>query len=146
MNPKVLIKILTPGARLPEYAKAGDSGADVRWFEDKVPGLVLPSGHTRVFYTGLAAEPPLGWEIQVRPRSGLSSKSILVHFGTIDNGYRGELGVTITNISREMYTFQRGDRIAQFVVAPISRAEWAQCENLGETERGSDGYGSTGNA
>ena len=97
--------------------------------------------------TGLFIELPIGYEAQVRPRSGLAAKSgvtVLNAPGTIDADYRGEIGVILVNLSDKTFTVEHGDRIAQLVVAKYERAEWSLTESLSETDRGSGGFGSTG--
>ena len=97
--------------------------------------------------TGLFIELPVGYEAQVRPRSGLAAKSgitVLNAPGTIDADYRGEIGVILVNLSDSIFTIQHGDRIAQLVIAKHERAHWSSAEFLSETERGSGGFGSTG--
>jgi dUTP pyrophosphatase len=132
-------------ARVPEYAKEGDSGCDLRFCED-TEGIILFAGETRVLWTGIALEMEYGYEAQVRPRSSLSRVGLLVHLGTIDNGYRGQIGVTLTNTSREMITVRRGDRIAQLVFAKVQQVLFERVDELGESARGEGGYGSTGRA
>lgn len=140
------IKKLNPEAVIPEYAKEGDSGFDLVAVED---ALLLP-GETRLIKTGIAVELPPGTELQVRPRSGLSLKSPL-HIrnapGTVDNGYRGEIGVIchcLPTVDNMPTAISKGDRIAQGVVVPVIRCDILEVEELSDTARGADGYGSTG--
>lgn len=135
-------KKLDPDATIPAYAHEGDSGFDFRSLENK---LVWP-GETYVFKIGLACEIPEGYEMQIRPRSGLSAKTpLIVKFGTVDSGYRGEIGVIMANLnSRDAYPINSGDRIAQGVIAPVSRVEHVEVGELGETVRDAGGFGSTG--
>ena len=133
------------GAVAPEYKTEGSAGADLRAF---VPErIVLAPGERIAVPTGIRIELPLGFEAQVRPRSGLAiSKGItcLNSPGTIDSDYRGEIRVILVNLGSESVTIGDGDRIAQLVVAPVSRASFEKTSSLGGTERGSGGFGSTG--
>lgn len=138
---KLKFKLLNENAKLPCYAHEGDSGMDVFAAEDV--GL-MPLDYS-VVSTGIAAVIPDGFELQVRPRSGMSSRGVVAAFGTVDSGYRGEIKVTIYNHNGCEKTVLRGDRIAQLVLAPVTRAEIEQVEELDtNTERGTDGFGSTG--
>jgi dUTP pyrophosphatase len=130
---------------LPEQASAGSAGLDLRAavFED----LLLAPGERTLVPTGLVLELPRGWEGQVRPRSGLAIRngiSLLNSPGTIDSDYRGEVKVVLANLGGEPFTIRRGDRIAQLVVAPVSRVDVLEASEVGSTERGSGGFGSTG--
>jgi dUTP pyrophosphatase len=109
--------------------------------------LVLRAGETTLVPTGFIIEVPPGFEAQVRPRSGLALKhgvGVLNSPGTIDSDYRGEVRVILTNFGREPFTIRRGERIAQLVVAPVSRAAWVESESAGSTARGDGGFGHTG--
>jgi len=131
------------GLELPAYATDGAAGMDVLAAED----LVLPPGGRHAVATGLALAIPPGYEIQVRPRSGLALKhgiSVPNTPGTIDSDYRGELKVIVINLSAAPFEVHRGDRIAQLVLAPVTRAAWEEVAELDETERGAGGFGSTG--
>lgn len=123
----------------PTYETAHSSGCDLRAIESKY----IACGCTELIRTGLYIEIPIGYEAQVRPRSGLSLKGIFVHLGTIDADYRGEIGVIITNLSGLDYAVEQGDRIAQLVFAKVEQAEFF-VGTLSETERGEGGFGSTG--
>ncbi|MFK7841165.1 MAG: dUTP diphosphatase [Sphingorhabdus sp.] len=128
---------------LPSYETSGSAGMDVRAAEEAV---IAPANRALVG-TGFAFAIPAGYEIQVRPRSGLALKkgvSIPNTPGTIDSDYRGELKVILINHSAEDFMIQRGDRIAQIIVAPVQRAILMEVADLDETERGSGGFGSTG--
>ena len=131
--------------RLPEYESASAAGMDIRAFlpaDVNIP----PLGRMRI-PTGLYVEIPDGYEAQVRPRSGLAYKSgvtVLNSPGTIDSDYRGEIGVILINLSDEFFTVKNGDRIAQMVISPVTRARVTETELLSETKRGSGGFGSTG--
>ena len=133
------------GALLPEYKSLGAAGADVCAYLTE--RLLLKSGDRALVPTGLFFEIPEGFEIQVRPRSGLAFKNgvtVLNSPGTIDSDYRGELKVLLINLSKEDFTVCNGDRVAQIVVAPVTRATFEKSESLNATERGSGGFGSTG--
>ncbi|MDO6451733.1 dUTP diphosphatase [Oceanobacillus profundus] len=163
------VKKLHPDASLPKYAKQGDSGFDLVAVED----VIIEPGETKLIKTGLAFEIPKGYEIQVRPRSGITLKTKLrVQLGTVDSNYRGEVGVIVDNtyhvylddgdflykpwtIAEEVasnaehniygtYLIRKGDRIAQAVLAPVAYTEFVEVDELSETERGVNGYGSTG--
>jgi dUTP pyrophosphatase len=133
------------GLPLPHYATAGSAGMDLLC---AVTDLVtLAPGERRLLPTGLAIALPLGYEAQVRPRSGLALKqglTVLNAPGTVDADYRGEVGVILVNLGQEPVTLRRGDRIAQLVVAPVSRARWQETAGLTPSERGTGGFGSTG--
>ncbi|HUW41573.1 MAG TPA: dUTP diphosphatase [Rectinemataceae bacterium] len=134
-----------PGAQAPEYRSEGSAGADLRAYLAE-PRSLRP-GERAAIPTGLAIELPPGYEAQVRPRSGLALEhgvTCLNSPGTIDSDYRGELRVILANLGSEPFTVRSGDRIAQLVVAPVSRAVFEAAESLGSTGRGSGGFGSTG--
>jgi dUTP pyrophosphatase len=143
----VRVRILPHGDRLalPSYASAGAAGADLRAaVEDR---LVLSPGERAAVPTGLILEIPEGWEGQVRPRSGLALRrglTVVNAPGTIDSDYRGELKVLLVNLGAEPVTINRGDRMAQLVVAPVARAGFVAADELAETDRGARGFGSTG--
>jgi|SRR5688572_7030956 len=128
------------GHSAPAYAKPGDSGADLRSLDSGY----LWVGETRVFFVGLAIELPEGYEAQIRPRSSFSAKGVLCHLGTIDQGYRGELGVTLTNISEHPVYIEYKERIAQLVIVPCVRADFERVAELGDSVRGESGWGSSG--
>lgn len=131
------------GLPLPGYATAGAAGMDVVAAE----GLRLAPGGRAAVATGFAVAIPEGYELQVRPRSGLAFKhgvTCLNTPGTIDSDYRGEVKVILVNLGDEPFAIARGDRIAQLVPAPVLRAALAEVEELDPTERGADGFGSTG--
>jgi dUTP pyrophosphatase len=139
---KIRIKKLHPDALLPVYAHGAleDAGLDLR----AVERTVLTPGASQAVPTGLAIELPPGYEAQVRPRSGLGLKhSITVNFGTIDPGYRGEIRVIMFNLGRADYTIEKGDRIAQLIVARYEAIEWEEGD-LGDSARGAGGFGSSG--
>lgn len=131
------------GLPLPAYATAGAAGMDVVSAED----VILPHGGRHAVATGFAMAIPEGYEIQVRPRSGLALKhgiSLPNTPGTIDSDYRGELKIIMINLGDEAFVIRRGDRIAQLVAAPVQLAAFTEVEELDETERGAGGFGSTG--
>lgn len=133
---------LSENAQVPTYAKPGDSGADLYCAgADKDP---LWPGESRVFWSDIGVELPDGFEAQVRPRSGLSARGIQCAWGTVDNQYRGNIGVCLTNTTREPYQVRPGDRIAQLVIAPVVRASFEEVDALDATERSVGGFGSTG--
>jgi dUTP pyrophosphatase len=133
------------GASAPEYKTEGSAGADLRAFLPEP--LLLAPGERAAVPTGLRMELPPGYEAQVRPRSGLALQKGLTCLnspGTIDSDYRGEIKVILVNLGSESATISSGDRIAQLVVAPFTRARFELASALGETVRGSGGFGSTG--
>ena len=139
----VKIKKLTPDAHVPQYAHFGDSGADL--FSTEKCTLQPMARHA--VSTSLSAEIPKGFELQVRPKSGLALKSgltVLNTPGTIDFGYRGEIKVILINLSSEPYQIEKGQKIAQLVVAPVAYAEFQEVDELSGTSRGEGGFGSTG--
>ena len=131
------------GLPLPQYASEAAAGLDITSAED----LVLEPGKRHAFATGLAIEIPHGFEVQVRPRSGLAIRygvTCLNTPGTIDSDYRGEVKVILINHGEEPFHVRRGERIAQLVPAPVLRANFSEAVELVETARGSGGFGSTG--
>lgn len=136
-------KRVLPDAVLPAYAHASDAGMDVCSVED----AIIPSGKHALVRTGLIALLPAGYEIQVRPRSGLALKfgvTVLNSPGTVDSGYRGEIGVILANFGQTDFRVSKGDRIAQFVVAPVTQPAIAEADVVEATDRGEGGFGSTG--
>jgi len=137
------VKRLSPAATLPAYAHPGDAGLDLCAAE---AADIAPGEYRRV-RTGIAIELPPGTEGQVRPRSGLALKqgiTLLNAPGTIDEGYRGEVGVILVNHGRAPFRVEPGMRIAQLVVQPVLRVTVAEAEDLSDTRRGTGGFGSTG--
>ncbi|MEQ9506715.1 MAG: dUTP diphosphatase [Hyphomonas sp.] len=135
------------GLDLPAYETSGSAGMDVRAAVPEAEPMVLAPGARAMVPTGLSVAIPEGYEIQVRPRSGLAAKHGLTCLntpGTIDSDYRGEIKVILINLGSEAFTIQRGERIAQLVLAPVTQLGWQQVSELGETERGAGGFGSTG--
>ncbi|MFT8674296.1 MAG: dUTP diphosphatase [Acetobacter sp.] len=130
---------------LPSYATQGAAGMDLLAAIDAP--LVLEPGARALVPTGLRIALPAGYELQVRPRSGLALKHGIVlpnAPGTIDEDYRGELGIIIMNAGAEPFVIERGMRVAQGVLAPVFRATWEECDTLDDTARGAGGFGSTG--
>ena len=130
---------------LPTYATIGSAGVDLRAVLDRP--LVLNPLERKIIGTGLKIALPIGYEAQVRPRSGLAAKhgiSVLNSPGTIDADYRGEVGVILINLSNDAFTINPGERIAQLVVAMHEQIQWKIDKNLSSTVRGSNGFGSTG--
>ena len=128
---------------LPQYASEDAAGLDIASAEQ----LVLGPGERHAVVTGFAIEIPHGYEVQVRPRSGLAIRNGITCLntpGTIDSDYRGEVKVILINLGSEPFEIRRGERIAQLVPAPVLRARFTECMELAETERGSGGFGSTG--
>lgn len=137
------IQKLNKDAIVPQYQSSGASGFDLHSTED----VDILSGGFVAVRTGLAFEIPVGYEIQVRPRSGLAFKngiSVLNTPGTIDSDYRGEVMVILFNFSKNIFSIKKGDRIAQAVLSQIFRANMVLSESLDDTERGNNGFGSTG--
>lgn len=130
---------------LPHYETIASAGMDLR--ANLSESRILKPLERTIVGTGLFIELPVGYEAQVRPRSGLAAKkgiTVLNAPGTIDADYRGEVGVILANLSNEEFTINNGERIAQMVIAKHERAEWQQVNELTETDRGGGGFGSTG--
>jgi len=130
------------GLDFPSYASGDAAGMDLRAAED----VVVKGGQWALIATGFAIALPPGYEAQLRPRSGLAAKhgvTLLNSPGTIDADYRGEIKVILINHGTEDFAVNRGERIAQMVVAPVIRARWQECASLGGTARGESGFGST---
>lgn len=140
------IKIVNAsGHDLPAYETGASAGMDLRANLSE-PVVLKPLGRA-IIKTGLFIELPVGYEAQVRPRSGLAAKkgiTVLNSPGTVDADYRGEIGVILVNLSAEDFIVENGERIAQLVIAKHERAEWIEAETLSETTRGAGGFGSTG--
>ena len=140
---KVKVLRTDPEAQLPAYAHPGDAGMDVRSIEN----VTLAPGARALVRTGLVLELPPDAEAQVRPRSGLALKhgvTVLNTPGTIDAGYRGEVGVILINLGAEPFVVEKGMKIAQLVVAPVAQAEIVEVSAVDATDRGAGGFGSTG--
>src|SRR5690606_962084 len=132
---------------LPFYATEGAAGADVRASIPEKKSLTIRPGERVLIPTGLSMEIPFGYEVQVRPRSGLSLKSPLMIVnapGTIDCDYRGEVCIIVGNFGTTDYVVEHGLRIAQLVIAPVLQAKYSVTTTLGDTQRGAGGFGSTG--
>jgi dUTP pyrophosphatase len=140
---KIKIKKLNPNAITPHYAHDGDAGMDVY----STINFSLKPNHRAAIPTGLSFELPKGFEIQIRPKSGIALKAGVTMInapGTLDSGYRGELKVIMINHSSEDYQIKKGEKIAQIVFARYEEAELEETEEISETARGSGGFGSTG--
>lgn len=143
ITPSVKLERTDKQAVLPGYAKSGDAGADVR----SVTETVIQPGARALLDLGFKIEIEDGWEIQVRPRSGLALKkgvTVLNSPGTIDSGYRGQCGVILYNSSKKPFPVRIGDRVAQFVLKRAPRAEFTWTDSVSVSERGEGGFGSTG--
>ena len=135
------------GLPVPAYETEASAGMDLRAAVPDGEPVTLRHGEVALVPTGFAMALPVGYEAQVRPRSGLAAKhsvTVLNTPGTIDADYRGEVKVILTNFGPEPFVVERGVRVAQMVIAPVTNAEWAVVEELGETARGAGGFGSTG--
>ena len=135
------------GLPLPAYETSGAAGMDLRAAVADGETLTLKPGARAMVPTGLSFAVPLGFEAQVRPRSGLAAKAGVTCLntpGTIDADYRGEVKVILINLGEDDFHIRRGDRIAQLVIAPVAQALWAEVEDLAQTARGAGGFGSTG--
>ena len=133
---------LHPDAQIPSYAHIGDAGADVY----AIAEVILQPLNRAAIPTGLAVDIPIGYELQVRPKSGLALKhgiTVLNSPGTIDAGYRGEIQVILINLGAASHTFEKGHKIAQLVLKPVIQANYVESE-LGNSDRGVGGFGSTG--
>ncbi|MBD1399294.1 dUTP diphosphatase [Pelovirga terrestris] len=144
-NPVIEIKRIKPSAQLPRYMTHLSAGMDICAEPDE-PILLAP-GERCLISTGIAVAIPVGFEIQVRPRSGLAINhgiALVNSPGTIDADYRGEIKIIVINHGRDVFEIKPGDRIAQLVVAPVVQAQLLEVSNLDSTERGSGGFGHTG--
>ena len=142
---KILIKRLSKEVSLPKYETSGSSGMDLAANIDA--NINIDPGKTAIIPTGLALSIPKGFEVQIRPRSGLAAKqkiSVLNTPGTIDADYRGEIKIILINLGQETFKVENGLRIAQMVVCPVVQAQLKEVDDLNETERGKGGFGSTG--
>ncbi|MBB1179627.1 dUTP diphosphatase [Pseudomonas sp. FW305-3-2-15-E-TSA4] len=151
MTDAVSVQILrlphAEGLPLPAYETAGSAGMDLRAAVPEDQPLTLAPGRRALVPTGLKIALPMGYEAQVRARSGLALKHGIIcpnAPGTIDSDYRGECGVILANIGDEDFVIRRGERIAQLVIAKHERADWIEVETLDDTARGAGGFGSTG--
>ena len=142
---KILIKRLSKEISLPKYETNGSSGMDLA--ANVEADISIDPGKTAIIPTGFSLSIPKGFEVQIRPRSGLAAKqkiSVLNTPGTIDADYRGEIKVILINLGKETFKVEKGLRIAQMVVCPIVQAQLKEVDDLSETERGKGGFGSTG--
>ena len=146
MTNKMTIKIINKSQHdLPSYETIASAGMDLR--ANLTEPIELKPLERAIVKTGLFIELPIGYEAQVRPRSGLAAKkgiTVLNSPGTVDADYRGEIGVILVNLSNENFIVENGERIAQLIIAKHERAEWLSVETLSETHRGEGGFGSTG--
>ncbi len=142
----MIIKIINKSQHdLPNYETIASAGMDLR--ANISEPITLKSLERTIVKTGLFIELPIGYEAQVRPRSGLAAKkgiTVLNSPGTVDADYRGEIGVILVNLSHEDFVIENGERIAQLIIAKHERAEWTAVQELSETSRGEGGFGSTG--
>ncbi len=142
---KILIKRLSKEIPLPKYETEGSSGMDLT--ANIESSINIDPGKKEIVPTGIAISVPSGFEIQIRPRSGLAAKhniTVLNTPGTIDSDYRGELKIILINLGKETFKIEKGFRIAQMVVCPVIKAKLKEVENLNKTKRGKGGFGSTG--
>lgn len=140
---KLKIQKLTELAISPRYEHSNDSGLDLFSIEE----LEIPAGESRLIHTGISIELPQGTEAQIRPRSGLALKhqiTVLNTPGTVDEGYRGEIGVILINHGKSSFKVTQGMKIAQMVIMPVVRVEVEEVDKLSHTSRGTGGFGSTG--
>lgn len=146
MTQNMQIKIINKSQHeLPNYETIASAGMDLR--ANLSEPITLKSLQRTIVKTGLFIELPIGYEAQVRPRSGLAAKkgvTVLNSPGTVDADYRGEIGVILVNLSHENFVIENGERIAQLIIAKHDRAEWISVDELSETSRGEGGFGSTG--
>ncbi len=142
---KILIKRLSNEVSLPKYETSGSSGMDLA--ANIESNIIIEPRRTAIIPTGLAVALPKGYEIQIRPRSGLAAKkriTVLNTPGTVDADYRGEIKVILINLNDEEFVVEKGLRIAQMVICPIIQAKFEEVKELNKTARGKDGFGSTG--
>jgi dUTP pyrophosphatase len=142
---KIQIKKLSNEVLTPKYETPGSSGMDIAAYIDN--DIIIKSGDKALVPTGFSLSIPQGYEIQIRPRSGLAVKkgiTVLNTPGTIDSDYRGEIKVVLINLSKDEFTVKNGERIAQMVVCPIVQVSVQEVEELSGTDRGTGGFGSTG--
>ena len=142
---KIQIKKVSTSVSIPKYETSGSSGMDVAAYIEK--NITIAPGEKALVPTGFSVSIPLGYEIQIRPRSGLAAKkniTVLNTPGTIDADYRGEIKVILINLGKEKFIIENGDRIAQMIVCPVVQADLKEVKELSDTARGSGGFGSTG--
>ena len=142
---KIQIKKLSKSVSIPKYETSGSSGMDIAAHIEN--NIIINPGEKFLVSTGFSIAIPKGYEVQIRPRSGLAAKrsiTVLNTPGTIDADYRGEIKVILINLGKEKFIVKNGERIAQMVVCPVVQANLEEVEDLPDTERGSGGFGSTG--
>ena len=142
---KIQIKKLSSSVLTPAYETVGSSGMDVAAYINN--NIVINPGEKALVPTGFSIAIPKGYEVQIRPRSGLAAKkniTVLNTPGTIDADYRGEIKVILINLGKEKFVVENGDRIAQMIVCPVVKAKLEEVNELSDTDRGSGGFGSTG--
>ena len=142
---KIQIKKLSPSVSIPKYETPGSSGMDISAYIEN--DVIIYPGEKALVSTGFSLSIPIGYEVQIRPRSGLAAKkniTVLNTPGTIDADYRGEIKVILINLGKEKFVIENGERIAQMVVCPVVQANLEVVNELNETERGLGGFGSTG--
>jgi len=142
---KIQIKKLSTSVSIPKYETLGSSGMDIAAHIKN--NIIIYPGEKALVPTGFSIAIPRGYEVQIRPRSGLAAKksiTVLNTPGTIDADYRGEIKVILINLGKEKFVVENGERIAQMVVCPVVQANLQEVEELSQTERGSSGFGSTG--
>ena len=142
---KILIKRLSPKVTMPQYKTIGASGMDIAAFLDNE--ILIKPSEKKIIPTGIRLKIPKGYEVQIRPRSGLAANNditVLNTPGTIDSDYRGEIKVILFNHGKNLFKVENGLRIAQMVLCPVIEAKLSEVEIIDETERGEGGFGSTG--
>jgi len=142
---KIQIKKLSKSVSIPKYETLGSSGMDIAAYIEKE--IIINPGEKALVSTGFSISIPKGFEVQIRPRSGLAAKksiTVLNTPGTIDADYKGEIKVILVNLGKEKFVIENGDRIAQMVVCPVVQADLEEVKELPDTNRGSAGFGSTG--
>ena len=142
---KIQIKRLSVSVLIPKYETLGSSGMDIAAFIEN--NIIIYPGEKAIVSTGFSISIPIGYEVQIRPRSGLAAKkniTVLNTPGTIDADYRGEIKVILVNLGKDKFIIENGDRIAQMVVCPVIQANLEEVKELSHTKRGSGGFGSTG--
>ena len=142
---KILVKKFDKNIKLPSYKTSGSSGMDlVAFIKNKI---TINPGNRAMIPTGISIAIPKNYEIQIRPRSGLTSKkgiSVLNTPGTIDSDYRGEIKIILINLSKKLFIIKSGDRVAQMILCPVAKGKFKEVKNLPKTVRGETGFGSTG--
>jgi dUTP pyrophosphatase len=142
---KIQIKKLSTTVSIPKYETPGSSGMDIAAHIEN--NIIISPGENALVPTGFSISIPIGYEVQIRPRSGLAFKkniTVLNTPGTIDADYRGEIKVILINLGKEKFIIENGDRIAQMIICPVIQLDLEEVKELSDTERGSGGFGSTG--